>query len=102
MALCEHATTARIAVPSSSAKVYKDECTNCFDTPDCPDGLDVCLTCYNGGCVAPPHQHAKLHAEKFHHPYVVNIRRLRKDAGQVDLCKMGLRFNVSSARDNNC
>lgn len=41
------------------------------------DGIDVCLTCFNGGC---PRLHAQAHSAKFgnDHACVVNIRRVRK------------------------
>jgi hypothetical protein len=45
---------------------------------DSPEGIDVCLTCYNGGCTSEERHHARSHWEKSGHPMVVNIRRTRK------------------------
>ena len=44
---------------------------------DDPDGLNVCLQCFNGGCAGPRH-HDKLHHTTKGHPLVLNIRRTRK------------------------
>ncbi|TPX10328.1 uncharacterized protein E0L32_008733 [Thyridium curvatum] len=44
---------------------------------DDPDGLDVCLQCFNGGCAGDRH-HAKLHKLTSSHPLALNIRRTRK------------------------
>lgn len=40
-------------------------------------GLNVCLSCFNGGC-AGSRDHARLHFERFGHPLALNIRRTRK------------------------
>lgn len=45
---------------------------------DSADGVDVCLTCFNGGCTSEERHHARTHWEKSGHPMVVNIRRTRK------------------------
>jgi len=57
--------------------VYREDCTQCFDSIDDPAGLDVCLKCFNGGC-AGDRNHAKLHSNTRRHPLVLNIRRTRK------------------------
>ncbi|MBE3050035.1 hypothetical protein IMZ48_47545, partial [Candidatus Bathyarchaeota archaeon] len=44
---------------------------------DDPDGLNVCLQCFNGGCAGPLH-HDKLHHSTKGHPLALNIRRTRK------------------------
>ncbi|KZZ88168.1 ubiquitin carboxyl-terminal hydrolase 14 [Moelleriella libera RCEF 2490] len=44
---------------------------------DDPDGLDVCLHCFNGGC-AGDHLHSRLHSILRSHPLALNIRRTRK------------------------
>ena len=54
---CQHFTSFQFAPPKSSSKVYKDECTQCFD--DATKGIYVCLACFNGGCL----EHAKQHAD---------------------------------------
>ncbi|KAI8819941.1 uncharacterized protein EV422DRAFT_532891 [Fimicolochytrium jonesii] len=74
-ALCPHITSTTLATPSS--EVFKEECTLCFDTQDMEAGVDVCLTCFNGGC-AGERNHAKLHFEKTGHAVVLNVRRVPK------------------------
>ncbi|KAI8070724.1 hypothetical protein BC940DRAFT_295408 [Gongronella butleri] len=75
---CQHIDTTRFSLPTAFTKVYKDECTQCFDSQDLSEGIDVCLTCFNGGCVSSDRHHAKLHFEKTAHPLAVNIRRVVK------------------------
>ncbi|KAJ1972760.1 ubiquitin C-terminal hydrolase Ubp14 [Dimargaris xerosporica] len=57
--------------------IYKDECTLCFETPDSPQGIDVCLTCFNGGCQETL-RHGDLHYAKHQHPLALNIQRTPK------------------------
>lgn len=57
--------------------MYREDCTQCFDSIDDPTGLDVCLTCFNGGCTAD-RQHASLHYKLTGHPLVLNIKRTKK------------------------
>lgn len=63
--------------PGPSQPVYREDCTLCFDSIDSPDGLDVCLSCFNGGC-AGARQHSAQHAQHTSHPLAVNIKRTRK------------------------
>ncbi|CAG8464731.1 11325_t:CDS:10 [Ambispora leptoticha] len=79
MTTCPHVQNTVLKPPSVHTKVYKEECTQCFDTQDLPLGIDVCLTCFNAGCLDPTRQHAFLHYQKTAHPLVLNIRRLVKD-----------------------
>ncbi|ORX68746.1 ubiquitinyl hydrolase [Linderina pennispora] len=76
MSLCEHVLTAQLSPPSSTTPVYKEECTQCFDTYDMAAGINVCLTCFNGGCP----QHGPQHALRTGHNLAVNIRRTKKQA----------------------
>lgn len=81
--ICQHIQNAQLAPPAASTLVYKDECTQCFDDHDLAEGIDVCLTCFNGGCpgLEPPHNHAQLHSIKSGHQLSLNIRRtLRQSA----------------------
>lgn len=66
-----------LAPPRPSQSVYREDCTQCFDSIDDPAGLDVCLTCFNGGCAGDRH-HALLHYDSTSHPLVLNIKRTRK------------------------
>ncbi|KAK5654717.1 hypothetical protein OQA88_7041 [Cercophora sp. LCS_1] len=74
---CPHVEPANLAKPTPNDSVYREDCTQCFDSIDDPAGLDLCLKCFNGGCVGE-RQHAKRHSEARGHPLVLNIRRTRK------------------------
>ncbi|KAJ2726775.1 ubiquitin C-terminal hydrolase Ubp14 [Coemansia sp. Benny D115] len=84
MSLCEHALTARLTPPSSSTPVYKEECTQCFYNQDMEGGIEVCLSCFNGGCSAGPHNHAHQHSMKTGHYLTLNIRRVPKPQSEND------------------
>ncbi|KAF9170693.1 hypothetical protein BGX21_006293 [Mortierella sp. AD011] len=77
MAVCPHISSVRLSVPSHTAQIYKDECTICFDSPDNETGLDVCLSCFNGGCTDPDRYHAIQHYTKVGHPLALNIKRVK-------------------------
>ncbi|KAK4245949.1 hypothetical protein C7999DRAFT_15874 [Corynascus novoguineensis] len=74
---CPHIGPANVAKPTAADSVYREDCTQCFDSIDDPAGLDVCLKCFNGGC-AGDRNHAGLHSSARKHPLVLNIRRTRK------------------------
>ncbi|KAK3375645.1 hypothetical protein B0T24DRAFT_616734 [Lasiosphaeria ovina] len=74
---CPHVVAANLSKPTPTDSVYREDCTQCFDSIDDPAGLDVCLKCFNGGCVGD-RNHAKLHSITRNHPLVLNIRRTRK------------------------
>ncbi|GES62714.1 ubiquitinyl hydrolase [Aspergillus terreus] len=77
MASCIHAASQDLRPPSHSQAVYREDCTQCFDCIDDQGGLNVCLTCFNGGCTGD-RNHASLHFKRFGHPLVLNIKRSRK------------------------
>ncbi|KAJ2848676.1 ubiquitin C-terminal hydrolase Ubp14 [Coemansia brasiliensis] len=79
MSVCDHVCNAQLKAPSSLTPVYKEECTQCFDDHDMDAGIDVCLTCFNGGCPESPHCHAHEHAMKTGHHLTLNMRRVSKD-----------------------
>ncbi|KAJ2695090.1 ubiquitin C-terminal hydrolase Ubp14 [Coemansia sp. IMI 209128] len=81
---CEHALTARLTPPSSSTPVYKEECTQCFNSQDMAEGVDVCLSCFNGGCPSDPYNHAHQHSMKSGHYLTLNIRRSAKATSDSD------------------
>ncbi|KAF8865041.1 ubiquitinyl hydrolase [Acephala macrosclerotiorum] len=74
---CKHVNAPELRVPAPTQSVYREDCTQCFDSIDDPTGLDVCLYCFNGGCTGP-RQHAALHYALRSHPLVLNIQRTRK------------------------
>lgn len=77
MASCSHVASANLAPPGPNESVYREDCTLCFDNIDQPDGLDVCLHCFNGGC-ASERMHGRQHAQQSQHPLAVNIKRTRR------------------------
>ncbi|KAL4927448.1 ubiquitin-specific protease UBP14 [Aspergillus undulatus] len=77
MAPCCHSDSSDLRLPSASQAVYREDCTQCFDSIDDKFGVNVCLSCFNGGC-AGPREHARLHFKRFGHPLALNIRRTRK------------------------
>lgn len=77
MASCKHIDAAELRVPGPNQSVYREDCTQCFDSIDDPAGLDVCLYCFNGGCPGE-RNHSLLHVQSTSHPLVLNIKRIRK------------------------
>ncbi|KAJ9199987.1 hypothetical protein DTO166G4_8418 [Paecilomyces variotii] len=77
MGNCPHINAPELKPPQPSQHVYREECTQCFDSVDNPSGLNVCLHCFNGGC-SDDRNHASLHYTRSGHPLVLNIKRLRK------------------------
>ncbi|KAI0716151.1 ubiquitinyl hydrolase [Cerioporus squamosus] len=76
---CGHlADIARLQPPKLSQSVHREECTQCFDNQDSPLGVDVCLVCFNGGCLDKDRHHARSHAAKTGHSFTVNIKRKLK------------------------
>ncbi|KAF2635788.1 hypothetical protein P280DRAFT_522720 [Massarina eburnea CBS 473.64] len=69
--------TKKLRAPGATQSVYREDCTQCFDSIDDPSGLDVCLFCFNGGCTND-RSHAALHFSATAHPLVLNIKRTRK------------------------
>jgi hypothetical protein len=77
MDLCTHVHSEDLKPPSPSQAVYREDCTQCFDSIDDELGLNVCLHCFNGGCTGD-RDHARLHHDRFDHPLALNIKRTRK------------------------
>ncbi|KAJ5563186.1 hypothetical protein N7535_008350 [Penicillium sp. DV-2018c] len=85
MASCVHSDAAAnkewcvkdLKPPGPLEAVYREDCTQCFDSIDDDAGLNVCLHCFNGGC-AGHRDHALLHYKRFGHSLALNIRRTPK------------------------
>ncbi|KAH8114253.1 ubiquitinyl hydrolase [Phellopilus nigrolimitatus] len=69
---------ADLSAPRLSQPVHREECTQCFDNQDSAAGIDVCLSCFNGGCLDAERHHARTHAEKTGHTFALNIKRKLK------------------------
>ncbi|WFD08409.1 ubiquitinyl hydrolase 1 [Malassezia vespertilionis] len=79
-----HDVDAFIAPPRHTEPVYKDECMFCYDSPDSPRGLAVCLACFQGYCIGDgSQQHIKQHYEKSGHSIVMVLHRERNEAAPV-------------------
>src|SRR5947207_5036220 len=74
---CKHVDAPELRAPRPNQSVYREDCTQCFDSIDDPSGLNVCLYCFNGGCTGE-RNHAVLHNQTTGHPLVLNIRRTKK------------------------
>ncbi|KAI1372627.1 ubiquitinyl hydrolase [Hypoxylon crocopeplum] len=74
---CSHLDSISLNPPTPAQSVYREDCTQCFDSIDDPEGLDVCLQCFNGGCLGV-RTHSQLHHVTRSHPLALNIRRTRK------------------------
>lgn len=74
---CPHVDALYLPPPTPAQSVYREDCTQCFDSIDDPSGLDVCLQCFNGGCAGDRH-HGSLHHVLAGHPLSLNVRRTRK------------------------
>ncbi|KAG5293569.1 ubiquitin carboxyl-terminal hydrolase [Histoplasma capsulatum G186AR] len=74
---CIHIDSPELRAPRVNQPVYREDCTQCFDSIDDPSGLDVCLFCFNGGCTGD-RNHSSIHHQRSGHPLVLNIRRTRK------------------------
>ncbi|KAJ5721150.1 uncharacterized protein N7483_009084 [Penicillium malachiteum] len=74
---CAHSNASDLQPPRSSESVYREDCTQCFDSIDDESGLNVCLHCFNGGCIGD-RDHALLHFRRFGHSLALNIRRTPK------------------------
>ncbi|KAL3952608.1 hypothetical protein ACCO45_012551 [Purpureocillium lilacinum] len=73
----------RPRAPTPAQSVYREDCTQCFDSIDDPSGLDVCLQCFNGGC-AGDRLHTRLHNTLWGHPLALNIRPAETEADRYD------------------
>ncbi|KAG7095273.1 hypothetical protein E1B28_006046 [Marasmius oreades] len=74
---------ASLPSPKLSQSIHREECTQCFDGQDSDAGVDVCLNCFNGGCLSMQdggNGHASLHAQKFGHGFTINVKRRLKPA----------------------
>ena len=93
---CPHLQAASLKEPTYSQTVYREECTLCFDTQDSKEGIDVCLTCFNGSC---PRAHAALHFSKKRHALAVNIKRTKKQRTEQEppLKKLAIRQEPAEA-----
>ncbi|KAG4305779.1 hypothetical protein PORY_000689 [Pneumocystis oryctolagi] len=80
--ICSHLF--EVHVPVTTQSIYNRECTQCFDSWDNLLGVDVCLFCFNVGCLDEERHHALTHFERTQHSLAVNIKRAKMTA---EVCK---------------
>ncbi|KAJ7709528.1 hypothetical protein B0H17DRAFT_228731 [Mycena rosella] len=79
---CVHlADLRRLESPRLSQSVHREECTQCFDNQDGPQGIEVCLGCFNGGCTGERH-HIRTHLQKSGHRFTLNVKRKPKPSSK--------------------
>jgi ubiquitin carboxyl-terminal hydrolase 5/13 len=69
---CSHFLSSVRPLPSSSLSFHRSECTQCFVTDIDEGGINVCLTCWNGGCTREEN-HARKHNQITGHSVSLNI-----------------------------
>ncbi|KAF9445759.1 hypothetical protein P691DRAFT_784835 [Macrolepiota fuliginosa MF-IS2] len=76
---CMHLDQVKSIRPPTVQSVHHEVCALCFDGQDSPTGVDVCR------CLDSTRQHAKLHFDKTHHGFTLNVRRkLKPNAQRVE------------------
>ncbi|KAE8144286.1 hypothetical protein BDV25DRAFT_167187 [Aspergillus avenaceus] len=100
MASCIHLNTHDLKQPSPSQAVYREDCTQCFDSVDDETGLDVCLTCFNGGCTGI-RNHASVHFKRLGHPLALNIRRTRKNVQREEPPQKISKLSITAETDED-
>ena len=76
--------------------VYKDECTLCFYSSENQNGIDLCLSCFNGSCQKNLDMnildHTKLHFEKTQHYLYLNIEKFveKQEQKEQDVNKIAI------------
>ena len=66
-----------IVIPTSSTKVFKDDCMFSFDTALDPVGLDICMTCHQAFSRGE-FNYTQMHSEFYDHDLFLNYRKIRK------------------------
>ncbi|WVR09107.1 hypothetical protein IAU60_006169 [Kwoniella sp. DSM 27419] len=101
---CSHIAELASSVrpPAPSTQVHREECTLCFDGQDDPDGVLVCLTCFNGGCFGEGRRHAYLHFQKTGHALGVVVKRTRKEQKKRDSTEPPMKkLAISAPKDED-
>ncbi|TCD66348.1 hypothetical protein EIP91_001452 [Steccherinum ochraceum] len=86
MTSCPHLNELKdLQPPRLSQSVHREECTQCFDNQDQPLGIDVCLHCFNGGCLDHDRHHMRTHLAKSGHSFTLNVKRkLRPSSNRAE------------------
>ncbi|KAG5518235.1 hypothetical protein PMAC_003031 [Pneumocystis sp. 'macacae'] len=73
---------------------YNKECTQCFDSWDDLLGVDVCLSCFNAGCLDKQRHHALIHFERTQHP--VRQEELLQKYTKLDIQEESEIYNIQT------
>ncbi|PWN21423.1 ubiquitinyl hydrolase [Microstroma glucosiphilum] len=91
-----------LSAPRPSQQVHRDECTLCFDDQDGPEGIDVCLICFNGGCTGNgDREHSRLHWQKTGHAIVANVKRRRKARAEQPIQEAPKKLAISAETEED-
>ena len=107
----------QLSQPKLSQSVHREECTQCFDdqvrplclisrlrltngidrgfSQDNPLGVEVCLSCFNGGCLDSGRHHARTHVNKLGHRFSLNVKRKLKPSTKRVWLLQSLSFILS-------
>ncbi|KAJ5475056.1 Ubiquitin carboxyl-terminal hydrolase 14 [Penicillium diatomitis] len=98
---CVHAGATDLRPPGPTQDVYREDCTQCFDSIDDEAGLNVCLHCFNGGC-AGDRNHGLLHFQRYGHALALNIRRTpkKRDEPPQKVSKLAIAAETDEDRYN--
>mmetsp|Transcript_34002 Transcript_34002/g.59260 ORF Transcript_34002/g.59260 Transcript_34002/m.59260 type:complete len:744 (-) Transcript_34002:35-2266(-) len=82
---CLHLISSNIDSEPYGKFLYKDQCTRCFADVESPQGIDLCLKCYNGACVD---LHSQIHYEVCSHPIALNFKAIKISEGSQEPVKI--------------
>lgn len=80
-----------------SLQSYSHPNCECQTRQDTPSGIDVCLSCFNGGCLDNERHHARTHVKKSGHTFTLNIKRkLRPSSQRVSISNSSISFTSNT------
>ena len=118
---CSHlGQLTRLSQPKLSQSVHREECTQCFDdqvrsfklrfdawairstgfSQDNPLGVEVCLSCFNGGCLDSGRHHARTHVYKLGHTFSLNVKRKLKPSMKRVMASLTIPFYFFNPSDH--
>ncbi|PVV01586.1 hypothetical protein BB560_003991, partial [Smittium megazygosporum] len=97
--ICTHLIDSNVNLPSQYSLIYKDECTACFDNDKCGNGIDVCLSCFNGGCSNDLMNHSNTHFIKTKHLLSLNIKKNLKTSDENEPAAKITKLEISEQDD---
>lgn len=89
-----------IVIPTSSSRVFKDDCMFSFDTPADPNGLDICMTCHQA-FVRGDLQYTQMHSEFYDHNVFLNYRKIKKVQKDEEQPHKMIKLEIKELSDND-